>query len=91
MSPANPLALHKESLISLQISATSGDSVDHLNYKILNKDIPFTINAKTGDICTAKVLDRELKDSYEFAVSAEDGKFDAKVSVRLGVCRRKLR
>lgn len=48
-------------------------------YKILNKDIPFTINSKTGDVCTAKVLDRELKENYEFAVSAEDGKFDAKV------------
>lgn len=46
----------------------------------MNKDIPFTINAKTGDVCTAKVLDREFKENYEFAVSAEDGKFDAKVS-----------
>lgn len=63
----------------LQITARSGDSVDTLMYKILNKDIPFTINSKTGDVCTAKVLDRELKENYEFAVSAEDGKFDAKV------------
>lgn len=62
-----------------QITARSGDSVDTLTYKILNKDIPFTINAKTGDVCTAKVLDRESRENYEFAVSAEDGKFDAKV------------
>ncbi|XP_022692572.1 protocadherin Fat 4-like isoform X3 [Varroa jacobsoni] len=69
----------------LHITARSGDSVDTLMYKILNKDIPFTINSKTGDVCTAKVLDRELKENYEFAVSAEDGKFDAKVPISVEI------
>ncbi|OQR76891.1 protocadherin Fat 4-like [Tropilaelaps mercedesae] len=69
----------------LHITARSGDSVDTLTYKILNKDIPFTINSKTGDVCTAKILDREFRENYEFAVSAEDGKFDAKVPVSVEI------
>lgn len=69
----------------LSIHADSGDSVDQLTYEILNKDVPFTVNARTGDVCTSQVLDRERRDSYEFAVSASDGKFDVKAPVSIEV------
>ncbi|KAG0424080.1 hypothetical protein HPB47_000170 [Ixodes persulcatus] len=64
---------------------TSGDSVDQVTYEILNKDIPFTVNGRTGDVCTSQVLDRERRDSYEFAVAASDGKFDMKAPVSIEV------
>ncbi|XP_064457801.1 protocadherin Fat 3-like [Ornithodoros turicata] len=69
----------------LSIHADSGDSIDQLTYEILNKDIPFTVNVRTGDVCTSEVLDRERRDSYEFAVSATDGKFDVKAPVSVEV------
>ncbi|XP_037269642.2 protocadherin Fat 3 isoform X1 [Rhipicephalus microplus] len=69
----------------LSIHAESGDSVDQLTYEILNKDVPFTVNARTGDVCTSQVLDRERRDSYEFAVAASDGKFDVKAPVSIEV------
>ncbi|EEC18238.1 cadherin-repeats domain-containing protein [Ixodes scapularis] len=69
----------------LSIQASSGDSVDQVTYEILNKDIPFTVNGRTGDVCTSQVLDRERRDSYEFAVAASDGKFDMKAPVSIEV------
>lgn len=41
--------------------------------KIINN--VFSINEKTGQICTKVPLDREQKSSYEFSIAADDGKF----------------
>ena len=41
--------------------------------KILN--FAFSINEKTGQICTRVPLDREQKSTYEFLITADDGKF----------------
>jgi len=44
----------------------------------------FEVNKVTGEICTKKLLDRESKDKYEFAVIATDGKFEVLVPVSVG-------
>ncbi|RWS30694.1 protocadherin Fat 4-like protein, partial [Leptotrombidium deliense] len=63
----------------LKVEAKSGDSVDRITYLLSqNKDHQaFAINQHTGDICTKKLLDREVRDKYEFVVIATDGKFEA--------------
>ncbi|GFY64503.1 cadherin-related tumor suppressor [Trichonephila inaurata madagascariensis] len=65
----------------LQIHAESGDSVDTLSYAVDRNTIPFTVNPKTGDVCTKQVLDREEKDTYEFVVIALDGRYETKSPV----------
>ncbi|CAL1272163.1 unnamed protein product [Larinioides sclopetarius] len=65
----------------LQIHAESGDSVDTLSYAVDRNTIPFTVNPKTGYVCTKQVLDREEKDTYEFVVIALDGRYETKSPV----------
>ncbi|XP_052841310.1 cadherin-99C isoform X2 [Drosophila gunungcola] len=42
-------------------------------------DIPFTINATSGEILTAKQLDYEQLNEYKFVVTAKDGAPDARL------------
>ncbi|KAH8247888.1 hypothetical protein KR038_011371 [Drosophila bunnanda] len=42
-------------------------------------DIPFTINATSGEILTAKALDYEKTNEYKFVVTAKDGAPDARL------------
>ncbi|XP_002037260.2 cadherin-99C [Drosophila sechellia] len=42
-------------------------------------DIPFTINATSGEILTAKELDYEQLNEYKFVVTAKDGAPDARL------------
>lgn len=67
----------------IKIEGSSNDFVDQLKYSISNnKDMAeFTVNADTGEICTKKVLDRERKEKYEFAVMASDGLYESYVPV----------
>lgn len=51
--------------------------------KILNN--VFSINEKTGQICTKVPLDREQKASYEFLIAADDGKFRTVVPLTVQV------
>ncbi|XP_054156169.1 protocadherin Fat 4-like isoform X2 [Oppia nitens] len=70
----------------LTVEANSRDTVDSVSYLLSNtKDNVFAVNKATGEICTKKVLDREVKDKYEFSVVATDGKFEvlAPVSVEI--------
>ena len=52
-----------------------GDVVYGKNKKKKIVNNVFSINEKTGQICTKVPLDREQKSSYEFLISADDGKF----------------
>ena len=45
----------------------------------------FTINERTGQICTKAPLDREQKASYEFLIAADDGKFRSVVPLTVQV------
>lgn len=71
----------------LNIEANSRDSVDRVSYFLANnKDQEaFDINKNTGEICTKKVLDREKRDKYEFAVLASDGKFEVLAPVTVDI------
>jgi hypothetical protein len=70
----------------LTVEAKSRDTVDSVSYLLSNsKDQNvFAVNKASGEICTKKVLDREVKDKYEFAVVATDGKFEVLVPVSVG-------
>lgn len=72
----------------LKLEATSGDSVDKVNYFLgSGKDNhAFDLNKLTGDLCTRKLIDREQQDKYELQVIANDGKFETSVSVTIGTC-----
>ena len=71
----------------LKVEATSGDSVDKVNYFLGNgKDNhAFELNKLTGDLCTRKLVDREQQDKYELQVLANDGKFETAISVSIGM------
>jgi len=51
--------------------------------KIVNN--VFSINEKTGQICTKIPLDREQKESYEFLIAADDGKFKSVVPLTVQI------
>ena len=59
-----------------RIFATDPDSSSTpngtLRYRINNIDFPFSVNSQ-GDISTSRPLDREMRDSYAFALVVEDG------------------
>lgn len=59
--------------------------MDSLSYAVDRNTIPFTVNPKTGDVCTKQVLDREQKDTYEFVVIALDGRYETKSPVVIRV------
>ncbi|XP_013792660.1 cadherin EGF LAG seven-pass G-type receptor 3-like, partial [Limulus polyphemus] len=69
----------------LKVEADSGDTVDNVTYSLGTKDVPFTVNQVSGELCTNLVLDREQKEKYEFNVVATDGKFESAVAVTLEV------
>lgn len=70
----------------LKLEATSGDSVDKVNYFFgSGKDNhAFELNKSSGDLCTRKLIDREQQEKYELQIIANDGKFEASVSVNIG-------
>ncbi|XP_074599101.1 protocadherin Fat 4-like [Brevipalpus obovatus] len=67
----------------IKIEGNSGDSVDRLKYTLSNvkENTEFSIHSESGQICTRKVLDREVREKYEFAVVAADGKYESYVPV----------
>lgn len=71
----------------LSVEAKSRDSVDRVSYLLSNNkdNHVFDVNKQTGEICTKKILDREVRDKYEFSVIATDGKFEALVPVSVGM------
>ena len=71
----------------MTVEAKSRDSVDSVSYLLSNsKDHNvFAVDKQSGEICTKKVLDRETKSKYEFAVLATDGKYEVLVPVSVEV------
>ncbi|KAG8182639.1 hypothetical protein JTE90_018475 [Oedothorax gibbosus] len=64
-------------LFVIQVEATDADWGTNavVEYHFLDandKDNPFTLDSKTGEIFTTEVLDRETKDSYVVVVTAVD-------------------
>ncbi|GAB6027814.1 hypothetical protein CHUAL_002044 [Chamberlinius hualienensis] len=68
-----------------KVQASSGDSVDRVQYSILNSTGPFVIHSTSGQICTEDVLDRERANRYELIVQAKDGKYSATAEVIVNV------
>ncbi|XP_013776929.1 protocadherin Fat 4-like, partial [Limulus polyphemus] len=69
----------------LTVKADSRDSVDEMKFALDNKNIPFVIDSRSGEVCTKEVLDREQKTSYEFSLFVFDGKFEARAPVTVEV------
>ncbi|XP_059173755.1 protocadherin Fat 4-like isoform X2 [Physella acuta] len=57
------------------------DLSNQISYTIITKDVPFKIIGTNGTITTTSALDREVKESYVFIVSASDGQGSSKVLV----------
>ena len=82
ITQANSLVFYK--LTEIEITKSSKHSSNHLNshhfnYVMLDKN--FFINQTTGDICVSnnRMLDRELRNKYEFLVTASNVENDAEI------------
>uniref|UniRef100_A0A8D8MA25 Protocadherin-15 n=2 Tax=Cacopsylla melanoneura TaxID=428564 RepID=A0A8D8MA25_9HEMI len=64
-----------------RVYATDADEGQNaVVYYSLPEDIPFVVDANTGDIRTNKALDYEKQQEYRFVVTAKDGASDPRIA-----------
>ena len=79
----NSANLQNHNLYEGDAESVSGGYGKHKKKKISSN--VFSINERTGQICTKAPLDREEKASYEFLIAADDGKFRSVVPLTIQV------
>lgn len=79
----NSANLQNHNLYDADGEPSSGYGKNKKNKKAANN--VFTINERTGQICTKAPLDREQKANYEFLIAADDGKFRSVVPLTIQV------